>query len=37
MSLRPRKKWLLIPVIYLVGSTLLGTYLANRGKFTDAV
>jgi hypothetical protein len=34
--LRPRKKWLLIPVIYLVGSSALGTYLANRGKFREA-
>jgi hypothetical protein len=34
--LRPRKKWLLIPVVYLIASSTLGNYLANRGKFRQA-
>lgn len=32
MSVRPTKKWLLIPVVYLVGSAVVGTYVANRRK-----
>jgi hypothetical protein len=29
--LLPSKKWLLLlPVVYLVGSAVVGTYLANR-------
>jgi hypothetical protein len=35
MSLRPNKKWLLIPVIYLIGSAVVGTYLHNRREATE--